>query len=55
MKLRVGFEQSRITQEFQTLSEILSAAFGGKKSKSQTPRNFEEAEAQFKALFGTMP
>lgn len=53
LKLKVGYEQAQVTQFFQTISQVISHAFGGKKkTTAKPPATFEEAERQFKALFG---
>lgn len=41
-------------QDFETFVDVLNMAIGGKDdSKVNSPSNFEDAEAQFNALFGT--
>lgn len=52
LRLKVAAEQTRITQDFQTLSTVLSYALGGKKSKGKPPSSLAEAEAQLMSLFG---
>jgi len=52
LKLKLGFEQAKSTQEMQILSLVVSSALGGRKSKPKPPRNSQEAHAQIAAVFG---
>lgn len=52
MKLRIGYESARISQEFQTLSTVVSLAFGGKDNEPIKPaETAEEAISQFNSIF----
>jgi hypothetical protein len=52
LKLKFGYEQAKIIQEYQTLSLLMSAVFGGKKKDVASPGSFEEAAAAFQGLVG---
>jgi hypothetical protein len=55
VKLTLGLEQARATQEYQSMADIISKALGGEdknKSKGQTPQNFEQAQSQLSAALG---
>jgi len=52
LKIRFGFVQIGVIQQYQTLALIISKAFGGKKKKGKPPRSFDEATAQLSGVFG---
>lgn len=56
IKLRIGYEQARVHQDFQTLALILSKAFGGDnkdgKGKGREPRTIEEAQSLLSQVLG---
>jgi len=58
-KLKVGAEQARIVQNYQTLVEVVSAALGGKESSPSSvpagaamPKNSRELTQAFNSVFG---
>lgn len=56
-RLKLGESQSGFVQHFQSMSIILSQAFGGdgKKAQDEAPRvpaNISEAHAQLASVFG---
>lgn len=53
LRLFLGKHQALIVQDFQTLSTIVSQAFGGKKkSNVQEPKTKEEFDLAFRSVFG---
>jgi len=51
LKIKIGFENAKSTQEFQILATVVSSIFGGG-SKAKEPENFQQAMAQFEGVFG---
>jgi hypothetical protein len=51
MQLKIGYEQAKVYQDYQTLSRILAHAFGSKKD-GQAPNTVDEAISNFQSLFG---
>jgi hypothetical protein len=49
IRLKIGEQQAKVHQDYQTLALIVSEAFGGK--KSETPQTATDAVANFQALF----
>lgn len=49
IRLKIGEQQAKVHQDYQTLALIVSEAFGGK--KSETPQTATDAIANFHALF----
>jgi hypothetical protein len=49
IRLKIGEQQAKVHQDYQTLALIVSEAFGGK--KSDTPQTATDAIANFQALF----
>lgn len=55
-KLKVGHEQARVVQDYQTLAMVVSQALGGgKKSSDGAVKTKEEALSQFASVFGKKP
>jgi hypothetical protein len=52
LKIKVGLEQAKIFQDYQTMAAILSQAFGGKSKEVEPPKTKQEALSQFNSLFG---
>jgi hypothetical protein len=50
--LKLGYEQSKVYQDYETMAIILSQALGGGKKKPEPPKTAEEAHSQFAAVFG---
>lgn len=54
MRLKVGYEQAKAVQGFQSLALVASQIFGGGKKSSDIPEvtNNEELKAHMARLFG---
>jgi hypothetical protein len=60
VRLKIGHEQAKVIQDFQTMAQILSAAFGGGGKSSGSapsgdvakPQSVEELQAAMTNVFG---
>jgi len=52
LKIKMGFENARLMQDFQGIAFIVSKAFGSSKETVKPPDTFDEAEAQLNAVLG---
>ena len=54
LRLYIGYEQSLIFQQYQTMALILSQAFGGEKKKQvHEPKTKDELEMAFRSVFAS--
>jgi hypothetical protein len=53
LRLYIGYEQSQVFQQFQTMALLLSQAFGGKKKDKEVaqPKTKDELELAFRSVF----
>ncbi|WP_419902132.1 hypothetical protein [Kiloniella sp.] len=53
LKIKVGYEQTIILQNYASISLLLNQAFGGNsKEQVKTPSNIMEAKQQLSGIFG---
>jgi len=52
LKLKLGFERARSTEDLQILAYVVSGLFGGGKEEVSAPKNAVEAKMQFAAMMG---
>ena len=53
VRIKFGYEAAKISQDFENLAEVVSAALGGKKDgRVSKPKNLSEAKQAFAEIFG---